>query len=162
MEFYMLTILNKKHASISLITIIFISSSIFASCGSCQVPNETIISKKSNSLVTVIPDSGNIEGFVVTSCGMCNFGYKENRGCSLTIKIGDTVYPVEGTKINDHGDPHSGEGFCSAIRVAYVSGKIKKSTFYSDSFIWSIIIFFLINYFRNFFCGTINIIIILK
>ena len=131
----MLNTLNKKDVLLSLTILIFLSGPIFASCGSCQPQNKAPVSKKSSSLVTTIPKSGNIEGFVVTSCGMCNFGYKENRGCSLTIKIGDTVYPVEGTKIHDHGDPHSGEGFCTAIRVAYVSGKIKKSTFYSDSFI---------------------------
>ena len=42
--------------------------------------------------------------------------------------------PVEGTKIHDHGDPHSKEGFCNAIRVAYVSGKIEKKKFHSSSF----------------------------
>ena len=129
----MLNILNKKNISLLLI-IIFISSPIFASCGSCQVQSNAPISKKSNAFVTTVPESGNIEGFVISSCGMCNFGYKKIRGCSLTIKIGDTVYPVEGTKIHDHGDPHSEEGFCSAIRVAHVSGKIKNNKFYSDSF----------------------------
>ena len=47
---------------------------------------------------------------------------------------GDKVYPVEGNSIHDHGDPHGNEGFCFAVRVAYVSGKIKKGKFYSDSF----------------------------
>ena len=126
---------NKKYILLSLLISIFISNFIFASCGSCQVQAEPAILKKSNSLVTTIPESGKIEGFAIASCGMCNFGYKESKGCSLTIKIGDTIYPVEGTKIHDHGDPHSGEGFCTAIRVGYVSGKIKKNTFYSDSFI---------------------------
>ena len=129
----MLNILNKKYMSLSII-IIFISSPIFASCGSCQVQNKTPISKKSSAFVTTVPESGNIEGFVLSSCGMCNFGYKKIRGCSLTIKIGDTVYPVEGTNIRNHGDPHSQEGFCSAVRVAHVSGKIKKDKFHSDSF----------------------------
>ena len=114
--------------------IIFISSPIFASCGSCQIQNKAPISKKSSTFITTVPESGNIEGFVTSSCGMCNFGYKKIRGCSLTIKIGDTVYPVEGTSIHKHGDPHSEEGMCSAIRVAYVSGKVKDNKFYSDSF----------------------------
>ena len=130
----MLNILNKKNISLSLITLIFISSSIFASCGSCQVQNEALIPKKSNSFVTTIPNTGDIEGFVIASCGMCNFGYKGIRGCSLTIKIGDTVYPVVGTTIHKHGNPHSEEGLCSVIRVAYVSGKIEKENFHSDSF----------------------------
>ena len=129
----MLNILNKKNISL-LLTIIFILSPIFASCGSCQVQDKAPISKKSSAFITTVPESGNIEGFVISSCGMCNFGYKKIRGCSLTIKIGDTVYPVEGTKIHDHGDPHSEEGFCSAIRVAYVSGKVEKNKFYSNSF----------------------------
>jgi len=129
----MLNILNKKNISLLLI-IIFISSPIFASCGSCQIQNKAPISKKSSAFITTVPESGNIEGFVISSCGMCNFGYKKIRGCSLTIKIGDTVYPVEGTKIHDHGNPHSEEGFCSAIRVAYVSGKVEKNKFYSNSF----------------------------
>jgi len=65
---------------------------------------------------------------------MCNFDYKGSKGCSLTIKIGDTVYPVEGTNIHKHGDPHSEEGMCNAIRVAYVSGNVKDNKLYSDSF----------------------------
>jgi len=130
----MLNILNKKYILLSLITILFILNPIFASCGSCEVQNKTVIAKKSNSLVTTIPNTGDIEGFVITSCGMCNFGYKENKGCSLTIKIGDTVYPVEKTSIHDHGDAHSKEGLCSAVRVAYISGKVENNKFYSDSF----------------------------
>ena len=129
----MLNILNKKNISLLLI-IIFISSPIFAICGSCQAQNKAPVSKKSSAFITTVPESGNIEGFVISSCGMCNFGYKKIRGCSLTIKIEDTVYPVEGTKIHDHGNPHSEEGFCSAIRVAYVSGKVEKNKFYSNSF----------------------------
>ena len=127
--------LNKKNMLLSLLILIFVSSFVFASCGSCQVQAKPAVLKKSNSLVTTIPESGNIEGFAIASCGMCNFDYKEIRGCSLTIKIGDTVYPVEGTNIHKHGDPHSEEGMCSAIRVAYVSGKVNNNKFYSDSFI---------------------------
>ena len=93
-----------------------------------------VVEKKSSALVTSIPKSGEIEGFVITSCGMCNFGYKKIRGCNLTVKIGDTVYPVEGSGMHDHGDPHSSEGFCNTIRIAHVTGKIKKGKFYSNSF----------------------------
>ena len=126
--------LNKKYILLSLLISIFVSNFAFANCGSCQVQAEPAILKKSNSLVTTIPESGNIEGFAIASCGMCNFGYKGSKGCSLTIKIGDTIYPVEGTSIHKHGDPHSGEGMCSAIRVAYVSGIVNNNKFYSDSF----------------------------
>ena len=129
-----MNVLNIRTIALSLIISILITTPISASCGSCQPQSETNISKKSSAFVTTIPKSGDIEGFVISSCGMCNFGYKKIRGCSLTIKIGDSVYPVEGTKIHNHGDPHSKEGFCSAIRVAYVSGKIKDNKFYSNSF----------------------------
>ena len=132
-----MNILNIKDIVLSLMFLALMTNPIFSACGSC--PGDTddstvVVSKKSNSLVTTISTSGEIEGFVIASCGMCNFDYKEIRGCSLTIKIGDTVYPVEGTNIHKHGDPHSEEGMCSAIRVAHVSGKIKKGVFYSDSF----------------------------
>ena len=126
--------LNKKNMPLSLLILIFISSFVFASCGSCEVQVKPVVLKKTNSLVTTIPESGDIEGFAIASCGMCNFAYKGSKGCSLTIKIGDTVYPVEGTSLHKHGDPHSKEGMCSAIRVAYVSGKVKNNKFYSDSF----------------------------
>ena len=126
--------LNLKHTVLSLIILILGTSTLFSACGSCSGDSQVIVSKKTSALVTTIPKSGAIEGFVISSCGMCNFGYKKIKGCNLTIKIDDKVYPVEGSKIHDHGDPHSEEGFCSAVRIAYVSGKIKKNTFYSDSF----------------------------
>ena len=126
--------LNKKNILLSFLILIFVSSFVFASCGSCQVQANPPVLQKTNSLVTTIPESGNIEGFTIASCGMCNFDYKKSKGCSLTIKIGDTVYPVEGTSIHKHGDPHSKEGMCSVIRVAYVSGKVKNNKFYSDFF----------------------------
>jgi len=124
---------NRKKILLFSLALISVSNFVFASCGSCQVQAKPTL-KKSNSLVSTIPESGNIEGFAIASCGMCNFAYKGSKGCSLTIKIGDTVYPVEGNSIHDHGNPHSEEGMCSAIRVAYVSGKVKDNKFYSDSF----------------------------
>ena len=124
---------NKKNILLFSLVLILVSNFSFASCGGCQVQAKPTV-KKSNSLVTTIPESGKIEGFAIASCGMCNFAYKGSRGCSLTIKVGDTVYPVEGNSIHEHGDPHSKEGMCSTIRVAYVSGKVKKNKFYSDSF----------------------------
>ena len=129
-----MNILNTKNMALSLIFSILVITPIFAGCGSCQVQKEAPISKKSSSFIMTIPKSGNIEGFVLASCGMCNFGYKKSKGCSLTIKIGETVYPVEGTKMHNHGDPHSKEGFCNAVRIAYASGEIKKKKFHSDSF----------------------------
>ena len=126
--------ISKRTCALLGFLIIFVSSPVLANCGSCQVETKSAISKRSNSLVTSIPATGGIEGFVIASCGMCNFGYKGGRGCSLTIKVEDTIYPVKGTNIHDHGDAHSAEGFCSSVRIAYVSGEVKESKFYSDSF----------------------------
>ena len=133
--------LNKR--IIVFIGLFFIMCPIFAGCGSCAGDNTNKSTNKSlasdstirsNALVVSVPNDGNIEGLVMASCGKCNFGYKKNSSCSLTIKVGNMVYPVEGTTLHNHGDAHSSEGFCSAVRVAYTSGKIKKNTFFSDSF----------------------------
>ena len=58
---------------------------------------------------------------------MCNFGTKD-RTCSLSIQINEKAYNVKGTHIDDHGDSHAKDGFCNAVRVAKVSGKVKKIT----------------------------------
>ena len=127
--------LKKKYVLVFLLVFGITSNVIFAKCGSCEGDEKVVVPKKSSSLVTTIAESGDIEGFVIASCGMCNFGFKEIRGCNLTLKIEDKIYPVVGTSIHKHGDPHSGEGLCRAVRVAYVSGNIKDDKFYSDSFI---------------------------
>ena len=118
---------------------LFIVNQAFANCGGDHGDGNVAAdepSKKArvNTLVTVMPDDGNIEGLVITSCGQCNLDYKKKRGCSLTIKIGDSVYPVEGTGLHDHGDAHGSVGFCSAVRVAWATGKIKKDIFHAESF----------------------------
>ena len=124
---------NKKNILLFSLALISVSNFIFASCGSCQVQAKPTL-KKSNSLVSTIPESGNIEGFAIASCGMCNFDYKRSKGCSLTIKIEDTIYPVKGTNSEKYGCDHSGEGLCSTIRIAYVSGELKDNKVYYDYF----------------------------
>ena len=69
------------------------------------------------------------------SSGMCNFGMKDKKRCSLAIQINDISYDVEGTGIDDHGDSHAEEGFCNAIRVAKVKGEIKKNRLEAESFV---------------------------
>ena len=97
--------------------------------------NETSVQNITvNTLVTAVPEDGNIEGIVITSCGTCKLGVKEG-GCSLSVKIGDTVYPVKGTGIHDHGDAHASDGFCSAVRVAWAKGQMKENVFHSESFV---------------------------
>ena len=124
-----MTYISNKNVLLSLFTIVFISNFIFAACGSCEADKEKAVEVKSSALVTYIPESGNIEGFVIASCGICSFGFRGNKGCSLTIKIDNKVYPVEGTSIHKHGDPHSKEGFCNAVRIAYASGNFSLTVF---------------------------------
>tara|TARA_Y100000768_G_scaffold345734_1_gene292837 strand:+ start:496 stop:813 length:318 start_codon:yes stop_codon:yes gene_type:complete len=97
----------------------------FAGCGSCNVSKKQPINHNGN-FVTSNSEDGRINGLVLASCGMCNFGMKDKKRYSLAIQINDIPYDVKGTGIEDHGDSHAKEGFCNAIRVAKVKGKIKK------------------------------------
>ena len=131
--------MNRKVVSGIILLPLFIITQVFASCGGDhnddKSASETNVKKtKVNTLVTTITDDGNINGLVITSCGQCKLGLKGKPGCSLTIKIGESIYPVEGTGIHDHGDAHGREGFCSAIRVAWAKGQIKDKIFHAESF----------------------------
>jgi len=122
-----------------IIILIFIINIIYACCGSCQgdkTPTNKPIHEKStvNTLIMSIPTNGIIDGLVITSCGKCNLG-TEDRGCSLSVKIGAEIYPVKGTSIHDHGDAHGTAGFCRAIRVAWAKGNMIKGAFHADSFV---------------------------
>lgn len=66
---------------------------------------------------------------VETSCGQCQFGMKEKKGCDLAVRIKGKGYFVEGTHLDDHGDAHADDGFCEAIRKAEVQGKVKEGRF---------------------------------
>jgi hypothetical protein len=65
---------------------------------------------------------------VAVSCGQCQFGM-EAKGCDLAIRIKGKTYFVDGTKIDEHGDAHAKDGFCSAIRKAAVVGAVKENRF---------------------------------
>ena len=130
--------MKTKHIA-QIIILNFIINIIYADCGSCQSTTPSTqqqIHEKStvNTLVTSIPSSGIIDGLVITSCGKCNLGTKD-KGCSLSVKIGNKIYPVKGTGLHDHGDAHSSVGFCSAIRIAWARGKMIKGVFNTDSFV---------------------------
>ena len=127
--------MNRKVISGIIVLSFLIVSQVFAECGSDHGTDEAKVKKsKVNTLVTTVSDDGKINGLVITSCGQCNLGLKGKAGCSLTIKIGESIYPVEGTGIHDHGDAHGKEGFCSAIRIAWATGKIKDKVFHAESF----------------------------
>jgi hypothetical protein len=66
---------------------------------------------------------------VEASCGQCNFGLKDKRGCDLAVRIDGKAYFVEGTKIDEHGDAHAEDGFCEKIRQAEVQGEVKDNKF---------------------------------
>ena len=66
---------------------------------------------------------------VEVSCGQCKFAMTDKKGCDLAVRIEGKSYFVEGTTIDDHGDAHANDGFCSAIRKAEVVGEIKDNKF---------------------------------
>ena len=127
--------MNSKVISGIIVFSFLIVSQVFAECGSDHSADEPKVKKsKVNTLVTSVTNDGNINGLVITSCGQCKLGFKGEAGCTLTIKIGESIYSVKGTGIHDHGDAHGSEGFCSAIRVAWATGQIKKDVFHAESF----------------------------
>lgn len=71
---------------------------------------------------------------VEASCGQCNFGMKDKKGCDLAVKIDGKPYFVEGININKFGDAHDDNGFCNAVRKAKVKGKIVDGKFVARSF----------------------------
>ena len=106
----------------------------FAGCGSCSVPKKTAIIPSSQDLVAAVGENGAVSGLVRTSCGMCNFGMKNQKSCSLAIQIGENSYDVEGTIMSEHGDSHAKDGMCNAVRVANVVGTIKNNVFLAEEF----------------------------
>ena len=110
----------------------------YGGCGSCSVnaAPEKLTQKISavNTLVTSVPQDGNIDGLVITSCGKCQ-RWTRARGCNLAVKIDNKTYSVKGANVHDHGDAHSGEGLCSSVRVARAKGKMKDDVFNADSFV---------------------------
>lgn len=115
-----------------LLTLIFSIGIIHAGCGSCNISSKKA-EKPTADFVTKVSEDGSVSGLVLASCGMCNFGMR-NRKCSLAIQINEKAYNVKGTKIDDHGDSHAKDGFCNAIRVAMVTGNVKKDTFIAENF----------------------------
>jgi hypothetical protein len=74
------------------------------------------------------PDPNKKIMIVEASCGECQLGLK-GKSCDLAIRIDGKAYFVEGTKIDDYGDAHAKEGFCKAISMAEVQGKIVGNRF---------------------------------
>lgn len=84
--------------------------------------------------ISVFSQSKQIKQVVDVACGQCQFKMKGKKGCDLAVRMGGKSYFVEGTHIDDHGDAHSEEGFCNAVRKAEVIGTIKGDKFVATSF----------------------------
>ena len=106
---------------------------IYGGCGSCSVSKKGAAIPLGNFITKVNQDCI-VDGLVLASCGRCNFGTKD-KSCSLSIQINEKAYNVKGTHIDDHGDSHAKDGFCNAVRVAKVSGKVKKNNFIAETFV---------------------------
>ena len=117
------------------LTIAFLTSFVYSVCGGCATDvNKSKAVKPesfSNQMIISVPNDGKINGLVVASCGTCNLGAK-GKGCNLYVKIGESVFPVKGTSIHDHGNAHGKEGFCLMARAAWVKGEIKDNILHVD------------------------------
>ncbi|RTY87516.1 DUF6370 family protein [Flavobacterium sp. GT3R68] len=70
---------------------------------------------------------------VEASCGQCQFGMPA-KGCDLAVRIDGKSYFVDGTSLDQHGDAHAEDGFCSAIRKAEVTGAVVDNRFKATAF----------------------------
>ncbi len=73
------------------------------------------------------------EVIVDAACGQCQFGLPGS-SCDLAVRIDGASYFVDGTGIDDHGDAHSSDGFCNAVRRARVSGQVHEGRFVATHF----------------------------
>ncbi len=71
---------------------------------------------------------------VEASCGQCNFGLTDQKGCDLAVKIDGKAYWVTGTSIDKHGDAHAADGFCATVRKAEVAGEVVDGKFNVNHF----------------------------
>ena len=116
------------------LTLIISSNILQAGCGGCGPAKKVAaVNLLPKDILTTVPENNTINGKVEASCGMCNFGM-DSRDCSLAIRVGEISYNVTGTGMEDHGDSHAKDGFCNAIRIANVKGKVTKGKFKSESF----------------------------
>lgn len=74
------------------------------------------------------------EQVVEVSCGQCKFAMKDKKGCDLAARIDGKSYFLDGTKLDDHGDAHAADGFCSVIRKAKVTGVIENNRLIVSAF----------------------------
>lgn len=78
-------------------------------------------------------EQGGQELVVEAACGQCLFELP-GEGCDLAVRIDGESFYVDGTGIDDHGDSHSEDGFCNAIRRARVKGRVENGRFVAIAF----------------------------
>ena len=71
---------------------------------------------------------------IEAACGQCQFNMTEKSGCDLAVRMNGKYYFVDNTNIDDHGDAHADDGFCSTVRTARVQGEIVEGRFKVGSF----------------------------
>ena len=74
------------------------------------------------------PDKNKKTLTLETACGQCQFGLP-GESCDLAIRLDGKAYFVDGTDIDSHGDAHSNDGFCNAVRMAKVQGELEGDRF---------------------------------
>ena len=124
--------LLKQKMFFSLLLVI-IMDFLLSHCGGCQIDNSVEPSKDNNAFIDNIPYGGQIDGFVIASCGKCNLGQYGYKKCNMSIRIGQMIYEVVSYEYN-HSIAHESDGICNVLRIAYVSGRIKSGKFYADQF----------------------------
>ncbi|MHC4995451.1 MAG: DUF6370 family protein [Planctomycetota bacterium] len=82
---------------------------------------------------TKTDDAPNKPRLVEAACGQCKFDMP-GAGCDLAVRFDGQAYFVDGTSIDDHGDAHAADGFCSAIRQAKVQGQLVGDRFAVTTF----------------------------
>lgn len=90
----------------------------------------TKVEQEQPSVATTQQDQGLV---VEAACGQCLFGLAGN-DCDLAVRIDGKAYFVDGTGIDDHGDAHSDDGLCNAVRQARVQGGVENGRFIATSF----------------------------
>ena len=93
----------------------------------------TISATAQNKSIKSNPDPSKKLMLVEASCGECNFKMK-GKGCNLAVRMDGKSYYVDNTSIDDHGDPHSADGFCETIRKADVQGTVVNNRFQATYF----------------------------
>ena len=61
---------------------------------------------------------------VETACGECQLGLN-GKSCDLAVLINGKAYFVVGAHIDSFGDAHAKDGFCEAVRISEVQGKLQ-------------------------------------